>query len=146
MDHNVRYKQEFAELVKKYGSAGRIPHDEVHVIGERLRAAHVIEKYGKPDPAILRDYSIPSSIIVEYCGTDVSDIPTKRTRRQRWKMVEQWCKDNVGTTVTPATLAEVGDFSENSCRTFIKDRPDLFSQVKRGYYLVRDPEAERNAS
>jgi hypothetical protein len=143
VDHNTRYKQEFLALVETHGSPGQIPRDELHIVGERLRAAHVVEKYGKADPAILRDYSIPSAIILEVCGETAEQVQAKKNRRQRWESVEKWCLDHAGTTVTPATVAEVGDFSENSARTFIKDRPDLFSQVKRGYYLIRDPRVER---
>jgi hypothetical protein len=144
MDHNERYKRDFADLVKRHGGPGRIPSDEIHFIGERLRAAHVVEKYGRLDPLLLRDYSIPGTIIVEMCGADASaQAARKRNRKQKREAAEKWCAENVGTTVTPALLAEIAEFSEATARTFIADRPDLFTRVKRGFYLVRDPEAER---
>lgn len=141
--HNDRYKSDFRELQEEAGALSDIPADELQLIGERLRAAHVVEKHGRVDAAILRDYSISMTIIREMCG-EVEDSAPKRNRRQRWKAVERWCGDYVGTTITPAMIAEVGEFSENAARTFMKDRPDLFTKVKRGFYLVRDPKAERS--
>jgi hypothetical protein len=137
-----RFKDRFAALAAKHGSPSAIPNDELHALNERMRAENVILIHGKADPGILRNYSIPLSIIEEYCGVAPA-IEAKRTYRQRKQAVEQWCRDNSGSTVTPTVIAEIGDFSEATARTFINERPDLFTKVKRGYYLVRDPQAER---
>ena len=137
-----RFKDGYAALVDKHGSATSIPNEELHALNERMRAENVILIHGKIDPNIMRGYSIPSSLIEEYCGV-TPVIEAKRTFRQRKQSVEQWCREHSGSTVTPSVIAEVGDFSEATARTFINDRPDLFSKVKRGYYLVRDPQTER---
>ena len=142
-DIDLRYKTAFRAAAKKHGSPYRIPAEEMHLLGERMRAEHVIAIHGRPDPNVLRSYSIPGSLIEEFCGVSITEVETKKTYRQRKAAVERWCTEHAGTTVTPTVLADVGEFSEATARTFINDRPDLFTKVKRGHYLVRDPQAER---
>lgn len=137
-----QFKTEFAALVAKYGDPWAIPVEERHLVSERMRAMHVVAAHGKADPNILRGYSVPSSIIEDLCG-EAPVIETKRTYRQRKQAVERWCAEHIDTTITPSVIADVGGFSEATARTFINERPDLFTKVKRGYYIVRDPASER---
>ena len=142
-DIDTRYKTAFRAAAAKYGSPWAIPAEETHLLAERMRAEHVVAIHGKADPQILRGYSIPATIVEDLCGALPDVQPRRRSFRLRKEAVERWCVEHAGTTVTPTVLAEVGEFSEGTARTFINDRPDLFSKVKRGHYLVRDPEAER---
>jgi|688.fasta_scaffold344287_4 hypothetical protein len=144
-DIDRRYKEGFAFLADKHGSPFRIPADELHLLGERTRAEHVVAIHGKADPIVLRGYSIPVAIIEELCGEAPVAEP-RRPFRLRKETVERWCLEHVGTTVSPQVIATVGEFSEATARTFIADRPDLFSKVRRGHYLVRDPKAERQGA
>jgi hypothetical protein len=141
-DIETRYKTAFRAAAKQYGSPWRIPSEVTHELGERMRAEHVIAIHGKADPAILRSYSIPGSLIEEFCG-EAPTLERRRSYRERKAAVERWCVEHAGATVTPQVVAEVGEFSEATARTFINDRPDLFTKVKRGHFLVRDPNVER---
>jgi uncharacterized protein (DUF1330 family) len=141
-DIDERYKTAFREAAAKHGGPYAIPPEEVHRLGERMRAEHVVAIHGRPDPVVLRSYSVPSYIIEDLCG-EVPTVERKRSYRQRKEAVERWCSEQVGSTVTPNVIADVGEFSEATARTFINERPDLFSRVKRGHYLVRDPHADR---
>jgi len=141
-ESDARYKKAFRAAAEKYGSPYAIPPEEQRHLAERNRAEHVVAIHGTATPEVLRSYSIPADIIQALCGDHAVAQPRK-TRRQRWASVERWCAEHVGVTVTPAVLAEVGEFSEGTARKFINDRPDLFSRVKRGHFLVRDPVAER---
>lgn len=144
-DIDTRFKAAFTEAAERYGSPWAIPTDEAHAMSERMRAEHVIAIHGKPDPQILRSYSIPGLIIEELCG-EAPSLTVKRSYRQRKQAVEAWCTEHAGTTVTPVVIADVGEFSDATARTFIAERPDLFTRVKRGHYFVRDPKAERQQS
>lgn len=139
---NRRFKAAFSEAVAKYGSPSAIPAEEAHLLGERMRAEHVVAIHGKADPQVLRSYSLPTSIILELCG-EVPEVERRQTRAAKRQAAERWCGENAGTTVAPQVLAEVAGFSYSTALAFIKERPDLFTRVKRGFYLVRDPEAER---
>lgn len=141
-DIDTRYKSAFHAAAAEYGSPWKIPPEVAHELSERMRAEHVIAIHGKADPQVLRSYSIAGSIIEELCG-EAPTLEMKRSYRQRKGAVETWCVEHAGTTVTPAVIATIGEFSEPTARTFINDRPDLFTKVKRGHYLVRDPHAER---
>jgi hypothetical protein len=141
-DIATRYKEAYHAAAVEYGSLYDVPRDVAHQLSERMRAEYVIEIHGKADPQVLRGYSIPVTIIEELCG-EAPTIETKRTYKQRKQTVEAWCTEHAGTTATPQVIAEVGGFSEATARTFIGERPDLFSRLKRGHYLVRDPKAER---
>lgn len=142
-DITTRFKAAFAAAADRHGGPYAIPPDVLHLLGERMRAEHVIALHGQPDPTILRGYSIPGSIIEELCGELPEAQPRRRPFRLRKEAVERWCVEHAGTTVTPQVVAEVGEFSESTARGFIGDRPDLFTKVKRGHYLVRDPNTER---
>jgi hypothetical protein len=144
-DIEVRFKTAFAEAAEQYGSPWAIPHDELHTLSEKMRAEHVVAIYGKADPQVLRSYSIPAVIIEELCG-EAPTVETKRSYRQRKQAVEAWCTEHAGTTVTPVVIADIGEFSDATARTFIGERPDLFTKVKRGHYFVRDPKTERQQS
>ena len=141
-DIDTRYKEAYRSAAAEYGSMFDVPNDVVHQLSERMRAEYVIEIHGKADPQVLRGYSIPVSIIEELCG-EAPNLEVKRTYRQRKSAVEAWCTDHAGTTATPQVIAEVGEFSEATARTFIGERPDLFTRLKRGHFLVRDPKVER---
>jgi hypothetical protein len=145
-DYNETYKKEFSAAAKKYGSPYSIPNDVLHAIGERLRAQSVVEKYdGNVTPNLLRSYSVPVSIIEEICGAKPV-IEKKVKRADRRRAIEEWADENPGTTVTPQTLSEVGEVSYTTVMSIITERPDLFTKVKRGYYLVRDPKADRSTT
>ncbi len=145
MSPNEDFKRGYAKALAKYKSHELIPKDERFLIGERLRAAYVIDMHGgSPDASILSTYSIAGRVIEELCGS-VPTIERKIRMADKRRAVEAWVKDNAGTTVTPQTISEVGDFSYSTAMSYINENVNTFIKVKRGFYLVRDPEAERAA-
>lgn len=145
MSPNERFKDSYAKALAKYKSHELIPKDERFLMGERLRAAYIIEANGgSPDPNILSSYSIAGRVIEELCGT-APTIERKVRMADKRKAVENWVRENAGTTVTPQTIAEVGDFSYSTAMSYINEHVNTFTKIKRGFYLVRDWEAERAA-
>lgn len=145
MSPNEQFKTTYAKALAKYKSHELIPKDERFLMGERLRAAYIIDMNGgSPDASILSSYSIAGRVIEELCGT-VPTIERKVRMADKRKAVEAWVKDNVGVTVTPQTIAEIGDFSYSTAMSYINENVNTFIKVKRGFYLVRDQEADREA-
>jgi len=136
-----RFKEAFAKAAKKYGGAHLIPKDERTLMGERLRAEHVIARHGK-DPAVLSHYGVPSSVIKELCG-EVHQHERKVKSADKKKAAMDWAMQHVGSTVTAQAISEVGDFSISTATSLLKDNLDVFRPVKRGFYLIVDPAEER---
>lgn len=114
-------------------------------MGERLRAAYIVEASGgSPDANTLSSYSVAGRVIEELCGT-APTIERKVRMADKRKAVEKWVRENAGTTVTPQTIAEVGDFSYSTAMSYINEHVNSFTKIKRGFYLVRDWETERAA-
>lgn len=144
MSPNEDFKKAFAKAAAKHKGHHLIPKDERFLMGERLRAAYVVEMHGSPDPAILSSYSIAGRVIEELCGT-LPTVERKIRMSDKRRAVEAWVKDNIGVTVTPQTIAEIGDFSYSTALSYINENVNTFIKVKRGFYLVRDQDAERAA-
>jgi hypothetical protein len=145
MSPNEDFKNAYAKAVAKHKGDHLIPKDERFLMGERLRAAYVIEANGgSPDAAILSSYSIAGRVIEEFCGS-MPTVERKIRMADKRRAVESWVKDNIGVTVTPQTIAEIGDFSYSTALSYINEHVNTFIKVKRGFYLVRDQDAERAA-
>lgn len=141
MTPDQRFKRAFAEATKQYGGHYLIPKEELATMGERLRADYVVERFGK-DPQALSHHSVPSSIIKELCGTE-PQLERRVKVADKKQAAMRWASANVGATVTAQVLAEEGDFSLSTANSLIKERIDIFRPVKRGFYLIVDPVAER---
>lgn len=147
-DPNTRYKEEFARLVTEHGSYHAIPKEEIHVIGERQRAAFVLEAHPEATTAaqriqVLRQYAIPNRIIEEFVD-DVDVNGERRVKRaDKYAAITAWAKENPGKTTTVYEIADIAGFSYSTANEFVKDRVDLFRRVKKGEYEIRDVVAER---
>lgn len=64
-------------------------------------------------------------------------------RSNGYQIIDDWCKDNVGKEANAYMLGEICGFTAITVRKYINDRPDLFQKVKRGIWIVRDPESDR---
>lgn len=145
MSPNDEFKRSYSQALAKYKSHELIPKDERFLMGERLRAAYVIEANGgSPEANVLSSYSIAGRVIEELCGSTPT-IERKVRMADKRKAVQDWVQENAGTTVTPQTIAEVGDFSYSTAMSYINEQVNTFTKIKRGFYLVRDWEAERAA-
>ena len=143
MTPDQKFKTAYRAALKAYGSDSAIPAEERRMLGERLRADYIVERYGL-DAAALTQHSIASRVIEELCG-EAPVIERRQKIADRRRVVDAWVRDNAGVTVTPQTIAEVGGFSYSTAMSYINERVDAFTKVKRGFYAVRDVEAERNA-
>jgi hypothetical protein len=140
------FRTDYLDLIDKYGNESSIPKDERFLVNETLRAQYVvIGNDGIADPAVLRQYSIAPRVIEAVCGEKAGAPERKIRNADKRKTMENWCDDNIGVTVTPQTLAEIGDVSYATAISFINERVDMFFKVKRGFYLIRDYKAERLA-
>lgn len=58
---------------------------------------------------------------------------------------DKWIASHVGEIVSADSLAEVSTWSAGTCRKYIKNHAGTFRAVKRGYWEIRDPQADRIA-
>jgi hypothetical protein len=145
MSPNEQFKNAYTKALAKYKSHELIPKDERFLMGERLRAGYIIEMHGgSPEASVLSTYSVAGRVIEELCGS-IPTIERKVRMADKRRAVEAWVKNNVGVTVTPQTISEIGDFSYSTAMSYINENVNTFTKVKRGFYLVRDQEAERAA-
>ena len=96
----------------------------------------------KPDPTVLRQYSIMGRVIEKLCG-EKPQVERRLKYSDRRRMMENWCAENIDSIITPDELAEVGGVSYATAMKFINERIDLFLKVERGRYIVRNLRAEK---
>lgn len=138
------YKQSFLELINQYGTATDIPTEKIQHIGEVNRAKCILGRYPDEDQVVLlRKYSVGQNIIALITGKEISQPTPKAKRTDKYAHIVEWCKQNVGEETTIYDIAEAGNVSYPTANNFVKTRPDLFTKVKKGSYIIRDPETER---
>jgi hypothetical protein len=69
--------------------------------------------------------------------------PDSVTRADLYADLKDWCASNVYAEVTVPMLATVSGLSKPSVRKFIDDHPDMFKQVEKRTWEVRDPKSDR---
>ncbi len=140
------YKEQFKELLDEYLTASNIPFNKQHHIAEVLRAKYVLQKHGNENHAsVLSQYGVGAETIKELTGFDGGFVARKEKRSDKYAKILAWCKEHVGQETNVYEIAEVGEVSYPTANNFVKDRVDLFTKVKKGQYIVRDPESDRAA-
>lgn len=143
---NREFEDNVQRLIDKYGEMAMwvtAPRDEVDFITELARARFVLLL--NPDDAVaLRKNAVPQKII-DYLGVETVDSKKER-RSDKYDKILEWCTNNRYHQVTADQIAEIGEISYPTALKFIKSRPDLFHQVKRGLYEVRDPDNDREVA
>lgn len=91
----------------------------------------------------LRKYAVKRSIIDVLIEEPVDAPKPKERRNDKYKKVEQWCRDNHLHQATADDVAEIGGFTYQTALRFIKDRPDLFYRLRRNLYELKNPEIVR---
>jgi hypothetical protein len=91
----------------------------------------------------LRKYSVKKSIVEKLVGETAETPKPKERRSDKYKKVDQWCRENHLRQVNASEIAELGGFSYPTALKIIKDRPDLFYRLRRNLYEVRNPEIIR---
>lgn len=138
------YKQAFQELISQYGTASNIPTEKIQHIAEINRAKCILGRYpDEEEVTLLRKFSVGQNIITLVTGKEVAQPTPKAKRTEKYAQIIDWCKENVGTETSIYEVAEAGNVSYPTANNFVKTRPDLFTKVKKGLYVVRDPETER---
>lgn len=149
----IKYKQAEGEYVKaldvlidQYGNATNVPAEKQRYISEILRAKYILARFPEEEPAkLLSKYLVIPSIATEILGTQ--NVTTQKKivnkRQDKYQSIINWCKENTGNETTVYQIAEVGNVSYPTANNFVKNRPDLFTRIKKGSYIVRDPETER---
>ncbi len=121
----------------------QMKHDQ-----ELYRARAIIAVAERDEKSIsktLREYGVATSIIKEI-GFDVDSYAPKAKKATSQQIFEQWCKNNIGKTINGGKqIAEDTGFTYQSANNFIQSRRDIFSKIKKGQYVVKDPMAERMA-
>jgi hypothetical protein len=140
---DTEFKQNMAKLMGKYGKYA-VPKEEAAFVAEVARAKYACLAQGvsKPDPTVLRQYSIMGRVIEQLCG-ERPQVERRLKYADRRRMMENWCAENIDTIITPDELAEVGGVSYATAMKLINERIDLFRKVERGRYIVRDLRAEK---
>lgn len=142
-----RYKEGVERLTQKYGSYFRAPSEEVRDNSERLRAFHIIQKYGGSiTRQTLSQYMIPPSIaeevLAEVGGDGVIDDSKKLTRADQYKAFEQWAREHDREQFTTEQLVAESGFGYQTTLKFIDGNP-FFHKIKKGLYECRDYTADR---
>lgn len=138
------YKEGFLKLINQYGTATDIPTDKIQQIAEINRAKCILGRYPDEDEVtLLRKFSVGQNIITLVTGKEISEPTPKAKRADKYAQIIDWCKENVGTETSIYQIAEAGNISYPTANNFVKTRPDLFTKVKKGLYVVRDPQTER---
>jgi hypothetical protein len=139
------FKAELAFLAQQHGGYSAVPKQQEAHLAELMRAKYVLSRHPDEPPALaLRRYQVMPDVIRELTGELPADMPTKKPKRtEKYEAIISWCKENAGTEVTLYEVAEVGGVSYTTATKFAADRPDLLLKVKRGIYVLRNPDHER---
>jgi hypothetical protein len=142
------YKREFGALMERYGSASKLPSEQVYLLSERLRAFYVTQlpEFSVPSlwAAGFKAYNIMQSLWVDM--PEVVDVAKKRAKHaDKNKALKVWAETHIGVMVKVDELAEECGVSTSKARSFIYDRVDIFTKAGHGLFLVKDPKAEREA-
>jgi len=114
---------------------------------ELHRAQAIIEKasrLGEDVGKALRDHMVPQSISRGILGTHYEYTPKKK-RLSSEDVVLAWAKAHVGESTNPASIAEATGLSYSVTNKVVGGRRDWFLRIKKGHYVVKDADAEREA-
>lgn len=145
-----QYRQEVNKLISVHGSATKVPKAAAFELSERARAWYVFQM---PEIAAgtmtvkataMKQYNLAESAV----GAMAEEIVVLKKRNRhsdKNKALKAWAEENVGVEVKVDELADACGVSSSKARSFIQDRPDIFSKVRHGLFYVKDPAAERAA-
>lgn len=88
-------------------------------------------------------WSIDRNVIKADELLEIGTSDKKSRRKDKYSAADKFCKDSVGTTITPTQLAEVSEFSYPTAVKYINDHPHHFRKVARGQYEIRDPKVDK---
>lgn len=140
------FKARFEQAAELFGGAEYIPASNLFLLSERLRGHHVVEKALANNENVLKElknHSVFPEIIGEIIGEEVIVEEAKPRPKNAKSAAEAWVKENAGKTVSSNEICDATGLSYQQVNKWIKDRPDLFSKLQKGKYLLRNPDKER---
>jgi len=139
----TEYREEWKKLIVEYGDPLKVPRELTFVIGEILRAKHILIAHPEANPAqVLRQHSIPASVISKVAN-GMEEPRSRQKRVDKYRKLMEWAETHVLEQISVGELADIGEVSYPTALKFINDRVDLFRKIKRGVYEVRDAKSER---
>jgi len=147
-DPAADFKARFKEAAELFGGSEYIPVSNLFTLSERLRAHHVVEKAIRENVNVvkeLKNHSVDKNIIAEIVGVDPQELveEVKPKRRTVKEQAEDWVIENAGKEVSLNEVSEATTLTYAQVNKMVKDRPDLFTKVQKGKYVLRDPKVER---
>jgi hypothetical protein len=143
------------DAAAKHGTIYKVPRDESARMGELIRGLYVMQVWQQTPSAgnvvrFMRDYSISTPVIEylvsEYLGKErlKEAVQEKKPERRadKWKALEEWCKNNLYKEVTTEEIVGLSGFSYPTVLNYLKTSP-YFRKIQRGSWEVRDPKADR---
>lgn len=117
-------------------------------VSAREQVAAAIAEHGRP----VWVAHVPFRVIKEVPYSEVAEMlagarasQPASEKQQRLAAFEAWLVANAGTEVTVADVCDRLQISVGHARRFIADRPHLLWKVRRGVWIARDPDADREA-
>lgn len=143
------YKEKYSALAEQYETIYKAPAEERFLTSERLRAAHCIDiNKDLPVRQTLKHYAVDQRVwhyFLDEVDADAAAEDKKLSRADKQARALKWASENVGKEVTIETLMQECDVAYSMAKKLTQDRPDVFRNVKRGKYQIRDPKADREA-
>jgi predicted XRE-type DNA-binding protein len=113
---------------------------------ELYRAQEIVkiaERTGRDVGQLLNEYNVAKSVIDEM-DIEIKQYVPKAKKVSMKDKLEAWAKDHIGQTINGGKqIAEDLGISYPTANNFIQSRRDIFSKIKKGEYLVKDADAER---
>lgn len=149
-DPAADYKARFKEAADLFGGSELVPTSNIFTLSERLRAHYVVEKAVRDGVNIVKElkiHSVDTNIIAEIVGLEPEELdeeikPKRNTVRS---LAEDWIIENAGKEVSLSFVSNETGLTYAQVNKMVKDRPDLFTKVQKGSYVLRDPKADREA-
>ena len=146
----LEFKDKYNELIAAHeGNPSLVPASDVFEIHERLRARMVIDKAKRdslPVVKTLRDHGVDNRIIADvWDGQEEIAVAKNKSGKKAKEDAITKIKEMAGKTVSLNELADETGLTYAQVSKIAKDRPDLMTKVKKGSYLLRNPDVERKA-
>jgi hypothetical protein len=149
-DPAADYKARFKDAADLFGGAEKVPASNIFTLSERLRAHYVVEKAVRDNVSPmkeLKNHSVDKTIIAEIVGLEPEELEeeNKPKRRTVKEAAEDWIIANAGKEVSLNEVSQETSLTYAQVNKMVKDRPDLFTKMQKGQYVLRDPKADREA-
>lgn len=125
-------------------------NDRITAMQELYRGNAVVAKAKREGSNIakaLRDHMVGRNIVELLLKDNPEEVePAKRKKRGGSESaILEWAKDHVGEDTNPAAIADATGLSYATANKIVGLRTDWFQRIKKGHYIVHNPDLEREA-